>query len=165
MGSVAPSSVNGPLRDFLIPGSNPAIKDGAVVQFVFTLDDGLGHILPCAFPDPNDPTAVRPFEYALHSVIQQRGEVTITNNVINPTAGQVANLHYVMQKSGNVTITVFDLSGSIITVLTRGNQAAGTYTTSWDGKNRSGAPVARGIYFVRVVGPGFDEIRKVLVVR
>jgi len=24
--------------------------------------------------------------------------------------------------------------------------------------------VARGIYFIRVVGPGFDEIRKVLVV-
>jgi len=50
-------------------------------------------------------------------------------------------------------------------VLTRGTQAAGTYTTSWDGKNRSGAPVARGIYFIRVVGPDFDEIRKVLVVR
>jgi len=60
---------------------------------------------------------------------------------------------------------VFDLSGSIINVLVRGNQAAGTYTTSWDGKNRGGRPVARGIYFVRVVGPDFDEIRKVLVVR
>ena len=93
------------------------------------------------------------------------GAVSITNNVINPTAGQVAHLQYVLQKSGNVTITVFDLSGSIITVLVRGNQAAGSYTTSWDGKNRSGAPVARGIYFIRAVGPDFDEIRKVLVVR
>src|SRR5208283_4795511 len=116
VGAVAPSAVNGPLRDFLIPSSNPAIKDGAVVQFVFLLDDGLGHILPCAFPDPNDPTAARPFSYDLHSVIQQRGEVTITNNVINPTAGQAAYLHYVMGSAGNVTITVFDLSGSIITV-------------------------------------------------
>ena len=148
-----------------LPGSNPAIKDGATVQLVFTLDDGLGHILPCAYGDPNDPSVVRPFEFGLHSVVQQRGEVTITNNVINPTAGQTANLHYVLQKSGNVTVTVFDLSGSIITVLVRGSQAAGTHITSWDGKNRSGAPVARGIYFIRAVGPDFDEIRKVLVVR
>jgi flagellar hook assembly protein FlgD len=122
-------------------------------------------VLPCAFQDPTDPGAVRPFEYALHSIIQQRGQVTITNNVINPTAGQVAYLHYVMASAGNVTITVFDLSGSIVNVLARENQAAGTYTTAWDGKNRGGRAVARGIYFIRVVGPGFDEIRKVLVVR
>ena len=165
VGAVAPSAINGPLRDFIVASSNPAIKDGATFQFLFTLDDGLGHILPCAFPDPNDPSVVRPFEYDLHSVIQQRGQVTITNNVINPTAGQVAHLQYVLQKSGSVTITVFDLSGSIITVLERGTQAAGSYTTGWDGKNRSGTPVARGIYFIRAVGPDFDEIRKVLVVR
>ena len=34
-----------------------------------------------------------------------------------------------------------------------------------DTQENSGRPVARGIYFVRVVGPGFDEMRKVLVVR
>jgi flagellar hook assembly protein FlgD len=64
-----------------------------------------------------------------------------------------------------VTILVFDLSGSIVNVLQRGSQSPGQYTTAWDGKNRGGRSVARGIYFVRVVGPGFDEIRKVLVVR
>jgi len=39
-----------PLFDYLIPSSNPAIKEGAVFQFVFLLDDGLGHVLPCASP-------------------------------------------------------------------------------------------------------------------
>ena len=153
------------LRDYIVPSSNPALKDGTRFQFLFTLDDGLGHVLPLVYQDPADPSAVRPFGYDLHSIIAQRGEVTITNNVINPVAGQVASLHYVQPGTGAVTITVFDLSGNVITVLARGQQAAGTYTTSWDGKNRSGAPVARGIYFIRVTGPGFDEIRKVLVVR
>ena len=165
VGALSPSSITGPLLDFLIPSSNPAIKDGTTVQFLFTLDDGAGHVLPIAWQDPGNPAVVRPFEYALHSIVEQRGQVTITNNVINPAGGQVAYLHYVMPSSGAVTITVFNLSGDIVNVLARGTQAAGAYTTSWDGKNRGGRIVARGIYFIRVVGPGFDEMRKVLVVR
>ncbi len=91
--------------------------------------------------------------------------MTIANNVINPTAGQTAYVHYSLEKSGQVTITVFNLAGDIVNVLTRAKQGPGEYTTAWDGKNRGGRPVARGIYFIRVVGPGFDEMRKVLVVR
>ncbi len=115
--------------------------------------------------DPSDPSVVRPFAYDLHSVIQQRGEVTITNNVINPASGQLAYLHYVMASAGSVTITVFSLSGDIVAVLARGSQAAGEYTTAWNGKDRGGSIVARGVYFIRVVGPGIDETRKVLVVK
>ncbi|HVP19829.1 MAG TPA: FlgD immunoglobulin-like domain containing protein, partial [Spirochaetia bacterium] len=74
-------------------------------------------------------------------------------------------VHYTVSTAGPVTITVFDLSGSVVNVLQRGSQGQGVYTTAWDGKNRGGRVVARGIYFIRVVGPGFDEIRKVLVVR
>jgi hypothetical protein len=36
---------------------------------------------------------------------------------------------------------------------------------NWDGRNLSGDPVARGMYFIRIVAPGIDEIRKVIVVR
>jgi flagellar hook assembly protein FlgD len=132
---------------------------------MFILDDGTNR-LPLAFPaDPANPGSVRPFEYAYHSLIEQRGQVTITNNVIRPANGETAYLHYVMPSTGQVTVTVFSLSGDIVNVLARGTQAAGEYTTAWDGKNRAGRMVARGIYFIRVVGPRFDEIRKVLVVR
>jgi flagellar hook assembly protein FlgD len=64
-----------------------------------------------------------------------------------------------------VTVTVFDLSESIVNVLVRQQQAAGDYGVTWGGKNRTGASVARGIYFIRIVAPGIDETRKVLVVR
>jgi hypothetical protein len=36
---------------------------------------------------------------------------------------------------------------------------------TWDGTNAGGNPVARGMYFVRVVGPDIDEIRKVMVIK
>ena len=164
--SIASSGSNGALRDFNIANTDPAIKDGALFQFMFMLNDGAGHLLPCAFPlNPANPASVQPFEYMLHSIITQRGGVTITNNVIRPDNGQTAYLTYTVSTPGQVTIIVFDLSGSIVNLLQRGSQGAGTYTTAWDGKNRGGRAVARGIYFIRVVGPGFDEIRKVLVVR
>ena len=85
--------------------------------------------------------------------------------MINPGKGQVTTLQFTQGTAGNVTVTVFDLSGSIIRVLARQNQAAGDYGITWDGTNRSGAKVARGLYFIKIVGPGIDEIRKVLVVR
>jgi flagellar hook assembly protein FlgD len=64
-----------------------------------------------------------------------------------------------------VTITVFDLKGDIVNVLYRGQRAAGEYSTTWDGRNRGGRVVARGLYFIKVVGPDVNEIRKVLVVK
>ncbi|MFI5368663.1 MAG: FlgD immunoglobulin-like domain containing protein, partial [Spirochaetia bacterium] len=167
--TAAAPAVNGALSDFRIPGADSDVKDGALLQLMFVLDDGAlptPHRLPLAYQaDPNNPGSVRPFEYSYHSIIAQRGNVTITNNVIHPANGESAYLHYVMPKAGKISITVFTLSGDIVNVLANGTQNAGEYTTGWDGKNRGGRIVARGIYFVRVVGPGFDEMRKVLVVR
>ncbi len=64
-----------------------------------------------------------------------------------------------------VTIQVFDLEGDIIDVLHRGRLTAGEHTFTWGGTNRGGRVVVRGIYFIRVVGPDIDEIRKVLIVK
>jgi len=50
-------------------------------------------------------------------------------------------------------------------VLYRGQRTAGEYSTSWDGRNRGNRVVARGVYFIKIVGPGINEIRKVLVVK
>jgi hypothetical protein len=163
--AVPATGINGALRDFIIPSTDPAIKDGAVVQFMFLLNDGAGNILPCVFSGNPNAGAASEFEYAIHALKVQRGGVTITNNVIRPDNGQTAFLNYTVSTPGPVTILVFDLSGSIINVLQRGSQSPGQYAVPWDGKNRGGRAVARGIYFIRAVGPGFDEIRKVLVVR
>ena len=107
-----------------------------------------------------NPVGCRALDPALsrvHTVTKTGNTATIKSSVgIDDT---------MKEKTPNVYTTVFSLSGDIVTVLARGNQAAGEHTTSWDGKNRSGAVVARGVYFIRVVGPGFDETRKVLVVR
>jgi hypothetical protein len=160
--------VNGLLRDFLIPNPSPdpEWKDGKDLQFLFVVDDGAGNLFPVArLGDLLDPRSARPWIFKLRDLRGQHADVTILHNVINPLRGEKTNLHYVVDSTGYVTITVFDLKGDIVNVLYRGQRAAGDYSTSWDGRNRGGRIVARGIYFIRVVGPGFDEMRKVLVVK
>ena len=92
--------------------------------------------------------------------------MTILKNVINPDLGEVTTLHYVVQKTGTVTISVYDLAGDLVRILARTSGVApDDYLQTWDGKTTSGRTVARGVYFIRIVGPGFDEVRKVLVTR
>ena len=60
---------------------------------------------------------------------------------------------------------VMTLDGNIITYLNHGKTEAGEHYYSWNGKNNNGSLVARGMYFIRIVGSGFDETRKVMVVK
>ncbi|MDR0402611.1 MAG: hypothetical protein LBH35_03375, partial [Treponema sp.] len=108
---------------------------------------------------------VRPFSFGIHNITRQRSGATILNNVINPTTGERVYLDYDLKKSGRVTIQVFTLDGNLVKVLERRGMPAGRHRVSWDGKNNGGRVVARGLYFIRVVAPDIDEIRKVMVVK
>ncbi|ADN01072.1 FlgD immunoglobulin-like domain containing protein [Spirochaeta thermophila] len=159
--TVSPFSSQGALRTFLVPGSDPEMREGGTVEFLFYLNN-----LYCArLTDENDPRTLAPWSFVLSGLKEQRAGVTILNNVINPTQGEVTVVNYRLSRAGMVTIQVFALDGSLVRTLQRGLQGAGTYTVAWDGRNGSGRVVARGLYFIRVVGPGIDEYRKVMVVK
>jgi hypothetical protein len=108
---------------------------------------------------------LRPWSFDIHDVRLQRGGVTILNNVINPEHGEKVQIRYHIVNGGRVTVQVFTLDGNMIKVLYRGQREVGEYTEVWDGRNNGGRSVARGMYFVRVVGPDIDEIRKIMVVK
>jgi hypothetical protein len=119
-------------------------------------------------PVPNDwYNRVKPFTFGVHDITRQRGGVTILNNVINSNNRENVLLDYKLDKSGRVTVQVFTLDGNLVKVLVRENQSAkeGYYRVAWDGTNNGGRPVARGMYFIRIVAPDIDEIRKVMVVK
>ncbi len=108
---------------------------------------------------------IKPFTFSVKEMTLQRGGATILNNVINPTKGEKTYLNYTLNKSGQVTVQVFTMDGTLVQVLYRGSRSAGEYVESWDGKNRGGRAVARGMYFIRIVGPDIDEIRKVMIIK
>ncbi len=165
--SATGSAVSTQLRDFTLPAGDPALRDGATVELFFRLPGAIplyaGRLQDYYATDWY--RKVRPWSFDIHDVIEQRGTVTILNNVINPLRGESASLFYRLTGSGYVTIQVFTLAGDIVDVLYRGTQDAGEHTTSWGGRNRAGQAVARGVYIVRLVGPGIDEFRKILVVK
>ena len=157
------------LRDFVIPSTDSEDKEGARVDFLFSIKQGSALLYTASVPNPAlDASWYRhltTWSFALHTVQTQRGTVSILNNVINPDKGDSATLQYTLAETGAVTVTVFDLAGTIVKVLVRGTEAPGTYEQLWDGTNNGGKKVTRGIYFIRILAPGIDEIRKVLVVR
>jgi hypothetical protein len=109
---------------------------------------------------------VRPFSFDIKDVIQQRGGASVLNNVINPGNGEKAYIRYQLASGGRVTIQVFTLDGNLVKIIRRNEyRDAGEWTDYWDGKNNGGRAVARGMYFIRIVGPGIDEIRKIMVVK
>jgi len=165
----SPASAGTNLYNFTIPSSSSKVFSVATVDFFLHLSASPSDLFVARL-EPN-PTAtawyrrLRPFTFVVHDVRLQRGGVSILNNVIDPTKGETTRLSYQLEDAGSVTITVFTLDGDVVKRLFVGKKSAGDYAVSWDGRNGAGKAVARGIYFVRVVAPGVDEIRKVLVVR
>ncbi len=148
-------------RNFLIPESDAEVVPGAKVQFVLQYEG-----LFCArLTDESDITSLAPWSFVVAETRHQRGGVTILNNVIDSDKREKTIVQVEVPKTGTIVIQVFTLDGNIVKVLERGRKGGGTYSYYWDGTNGAGNPVARGIYFIRVVGPGMDEIRKVMVVR
>ncbi|MBR1640051.1 MAG: hypothetical protein IJ688_11760 [Treponema sp.] len=105
------------------------------------------------------------WSFRLKGLTLQRGGITIFNNVINVSKGESLTLQVDMAEEGRLNVMVMTLDGNIIEYLSHGNVSAGSHHFTWDGKNRRGSPVARGLYFIRVTGSGIDETRKVMVVR
>jgi hypothetical protein len=171
-GGALPSSA---LWNFSVPASDPRVRSISTLEFFLAMDNGSNttnplyvarlDVAPGAVIPADWYRRVRPFSFDIHDVTKQRSNATILNNVIDPTRGERVRLSYQLTKAGQVTIQVFTLDGDLVQVLYRGYRQAGDYTASWDGRNRGGRVVARGMYFIRIVGPDIDEIRKVLVVK
>ena len=109
--------------------------------------------------------SVAPYEFEIHDIVEQRGGVSILDNVINPRLGEKTELHYVLGEAGSVTITVFNLAGDRINTLVREQQAAGDYSIAWDGTNEAARYVASGLYIYRIQAGEFNAVRKVTLLR
>ncbi|MCQ2596397.1 MAG: hypothetical protein MJ181_00985 [Treponema sp.] len=115
--------------------------------------------------NPSDLLSLDLWSFRLKKITKQKGNVTILNNVIDASKGERTVVRIDNPKSGKVDVIVMTLDGNIVDYLNRGNLGTGTTNFTWNGTNRSGKPVARGMYFIRIIGNGFDETRKVMVVK
>ena len=77
---------------------------------------------------------------------------------------------YQLEKSAEVTISIYSADGVLIRTLPLGYQPAGIYRSRdraayWDGTNEVGESVASGVYFYTLSAGEFKATRKMLVVK
>ena len=77
---------------------------------------------------------------------------------------------YHLANPSEVTITIYDMRGTIVRQLNLGHQHEGYYTSRsraayWDGRNTVGERVASGIYFYQLQAEGLSYSRRMVIVK
>lgn len=107
----------------------------------------------------DDPTIGDPSDPISSNVLLRRGHP-------NPMQGSRMTIGFrVPSGAGEVELAVFDVRGRRVRRVVSEALPPGEHERIWDGKDRSGAPVASGVYFWRLEVGSQVEIQKMVVLR
>lgn len=86
-------------------------------------------------------------------------------NPFNPST----EIKYDLPTRAKVLLKVFNLLGQEVATLVDEDKLAGNYSATWDGRSESGAPVASGIYFYKLIAEAdnnaFVETKKMMLLK
>ena len=97
------------------------------------------------------------FEVSGVTSVNQLEELASFTAFPNPTQG-VTNFQYELEKTANVSLSVFDATGKMVTQLVNGNQAAGPHHITWSAENQ-----ANGVYFYTMMIDGEVATGKIIL--
>jgi hypothetical protein len=81
---------------------------------------------------------------------------------VHPNPGTAQRVSFVLPQKARVELGVYDLLGRRVTVLAKGELAAGEYARNWNGRAADGTQTPSGVYFYRlVVGKEIRTLRAV----
>jgi hypothetical protein len=81
----------------------------------------------------------------------------------NPFRSSTA-IDFSLAHAGRVELQVFDVNGRVIRTLVAKDLGAGKHDVRWGGESEDGARMPPGVYFYRLVTPGFTQTRKLLLI-
>jgi hypothetical protein len=82
-------------------------------------------------------------------------------NPFNPST----NIRFGLEKSGHVSLRIYDAAGRLVVNLIDESRRAGTYVVDWDGRDGQGYRVASGVYFYRLIAGDFTRTRKMVLLQ
>jgi len=85
-------------------------------------------------------------------------------NYPNPFNAETT-IAYDVAEPRQVRLAVYTLTGQLVRTLVDGEQPAGSYSVTWDGRDGTGRDVASGVYVCRLEARGHRTTRKMLLVR
>jgi hypothetical protein len=85
-------------------------------------------------------------------------------NPYTVSAGVLRIPYRISKGGGTIEVRVFDVHGQLVRGFATPAPAGGGFgSAAWDGRDQDGSAVATGVYFVRLVGPGIDDARQVVL--
>ena len=83
-------------------------------------------------------------------------------NPFNPST----SIEYALPEAAVVELAIYDILGQRVRMLVAGQlQGAGFYRLVWDGRDHADRAVASGVYFYRLTTAGFNQIRKMTLIK
>jgi hypothetical protein len=130
-------------------------NDGGNVHYKVTAVDDAGNESDPAAPGTVTAISERaiPRTFALYE------------NVPNPFNPTTTISYDVPPGGGHVTLRVYDVSGRLVRTLVDGPETDGAKTATWDGFSNGGQQVATGVYFYRMTASGFEQTRKMVLMK
>ena len=82
-------------------------------------------------------------------------------NPFNP----FTTLEYNLPKDSFVTVTIYDMRGSVINNLVNTNQSSGYKSVQWDATNNQSQPVSAGLYLYSIEAGEFRQTKKMILLK
>ncbi len=92
------------------------------------------------------------------------GETSLGKNYPNPF-NPSTTIPFDITQAGNVTVKVYDMSGSLVKTLTADYKEAGSYNVIWNGLNNDGQKVASGQYIYKMSAPNFTDTKQMTFIK
>jgi len=91
---------------------------------------------------------------------------SLAQNRPNPFNPTTTISYEVLEGNGaHVTLTVYNLRGSVVTKLVDDFKEPGSYSVFWDGTDKAGRQVSSGVYFYRLQAGEFVSTRKMVLLK
>lgn len=87
--------------------------------------------------------------------------LSVSPNPFNPST----RIDYTVNAPAAVRVGVYDVAGRLVRSLVDEDLPAGVHAATWDGRDVHGAPVASGIYFIRLDTGSATLVRKAVLAR
>ena len=82
-------------------------------------------------------------------------------NPFNPTT----LIEFDLAEASAVRLAIFDVNGRTVRTLVADGRAAGHHTVRWDGRDGAGVPVASGVYFYLLETGGYEQTRRMVLLK
>ena len=92
------------------------------------------------------------------------GTFDLRQNYPNPFNPET-EIEYVLHKSAQVSLTIYNLLGQKVRTLLSERQPVGSYKIFWDGKNEQGKTSSSGIYFYRLEVNGVPQTKRMVLLK